>query len=52
MDYGQFSDDLAADTDPTNRDRNPDDDPGNSGRAEDQAPLLAIKLCYLATAAT
>jgi hypothetical protein len=41
MDYGQFSDDLAADTDPANRDRNPDDDLGNVGHAEDPAPVCA-----------
>ena len=29
MDYGQFSDDLAADTDPTDPDPDPDDHFGN-----------------------
>src|ERR1700677_2514076 len=36
MDYGQFSDDLAADTDPTN----PDPD-GDLGHAEDPLPVCA-----------
>ena len=38
MDYGQFSDDLAADTDPAS---DPDDDSGNLDRAEDPAPVCA-----------
>jgi len=42
MDYGQFSDDLAADTDPTNPDPDPDDDDlGNVGHAEDPVPVCA-----------
>jgi hypothetical protein len=41
MDYGQFSDDLAADTDPTNPTPDPDDDLGNVGQAEDPAPVCA-----------
>ena len=41
MDYGQFSDDLAADTDPTSPASDPDDDFGNSDRAEDPAPVCA-----------
>jgi hypothetical protein len=36
MDYGQFSDDLAADTDPTDPDPDPDFD-----HAEDLAPVCA-----------
>jgi hypothetical protein len=40
MDYGQFSDDLAADTDPTNPDPDPDDS-GRFGRAEDPVPVCA-----------
>jgi hypothetical protein len=38
MDYGQFSDDLAADTDPTNPDPDPD---GDFGHAEDPVPVCA-----------
>jgi hypothetical protein len=38
MDYGQFSDDLAPDTDPTNPDP---DDFGNFGHAEDPVPVCA-----------
>jgi hypothetical protein len=38
MDYGQFSDDLAADTDPANPAPDPDDD---FGHAEDPAPVCA-----------
>jgi hypothetical protein len=38
MDYGQFSDDLAADTDPTNPDP---DDYGDTDHAEDPAPVCA-----------
>jgi hypothetical protein len=41
MDYGQFSDDLAADTDPTNPDPDPDDDLGSFGHAEDPVPVCA-----------
>jgi len=45
MDYGQFSDDLAADpdTDPANPDPDPDpdDNTGNSDHAEDPAPVCA-----------
>jgi hypothetical protein len=41
MDYGQFSDDLAADADPTDPPRDPDDDSGGSGHAEDPAPVCA-----------
>jgi hypothetical protein len=41
MDYGQFSDDLAADTDPTNPDPDPDDDFSNLGHAEDPIPVCA-----------
>jgi hypothetical protein len=37
MDYGQFSDDLAADTDPTD----PDPDPDDFGHAEDPVPVCA-----------
>ena len=37
MDYGQFSDDLAADTDPTN----PTDPDGDLGHAEDPVPVCA-----------
>jgi hypothetical protein len=37
MDYGQFSDDLAADTDPTT----PDPDPDYFGHAEDPVPVCA-----------
>jgi hypothetical protein len=40
MDYGQFSDDLAADTDPTNPDPDPDES-GSFGHAEDPAPICA-----------
>src|ERR1700722_10229070 len=40
MDYGQFSDDLAADTDPANPDPDPDES-GSFGRAEDPAPVCA-----------
>jgi hypothetical protein len=40
-DYGQFSDDLAADADPTDPPRNPDDDSGGSGHAKDPAPVCA-----------
>ena len=41
MDYGQFSDDLAADADPTSPASDPDDDSGNFDRAEDPAPVCA-----------
>jgi hypothetical protein len=41
MDYGQFSDDLVADTDPTNPTPDPDDDLGSSGHAEDPVPVCA-----------
>jgi hypothetical protein len=41
MDYGQFSDDLAADTDPTDPPRDPDEDPGDFSHAEDPAPVCA-----------
>ena len=41
MDYGQFSDDLAADTDPTNPAPDPDADFGNFDCAEDPAPVCA-----------
>jgi hypothetical protein len=44
MDYGQFSDDLVADPDPTNPDTDTDPDPddlGNVGHAEDLAPVCA-----------
>jgi hypothetical protein len=41
MDYGQFSDDLAADTDPTNPAPDPDADFGNFGCAEHPAPVCA-----------
>jgi hypothetical protein len=42
MDYGQFSDDIAADTDPTNPDPDPDDDDlSNLGDAHDPLPVCA-----------
>jgi hypothetical protein len=41
MDYGQFSDDLAADTDPTNPPGDPDGDFGDFGHAEDPVPVCA-----------
>ena len=41
MDYGQFSDDLAADTDPTSPASDPDDDFGNPDRAADPVPVCA-----------
>ena len=45
MDYGQFSDDLAAYTDPTNpaltSHDDPDDPPDNVGHAEDPVPVCA-----------
>ena len=42
MDYGQFGDDLAADTDPTNPAPDPDDDDfGNLDYAEDPVPVCA-----------
>jgi hypothetical protein len=42
MDYGQFSDDLAADTDPTSPALAPCDDFGNLDYADDPAPYCAI----------
>jgi hypothetical protein len=41
MDYGQFSDDLAADTDPTSPASDPNDGFGNFDRAEDPVPVCA-----------
>ena len=42
MDYGQFNDDLAADTDPANPAPDPDpDESGSFGHAEDPAPVCA-----------
>ena len=40
MDYGQFSDDLAADTDPTSPAPDPDAD-ADFGQSEDPAPVCA-----------
>ena len=41
MDYGQFSDDLAADTDPTTPAPDPYDDLDNVDHAEDPVPVCA-----------